>query len=390
MGLQPSASKTGLLLACQKPFDPELHLEPSEADEPALYGSGWHEVEAKLFRGALADSGRRYDQAIDVAARKWGVRGAAAELRSHVRSSYRYLLSWLKKEGWNLKTLKVETSYAIPTDAAPGASVRKIPPPTEDAHEYRGVGRGEIPGTLDLECEHTDGRQYLILDHKTGYMEEDHYTGDTFAEPARLPQMLTLGLVAPPKKRLTLAIFHADRAGMPNVHHDVADPKELARHRARLGIALSRIGEGALRPGPQCDHCPARTVCPAHTAQILSGVSRALVAAGVEKLATANSNSSKLTVEEQAARMYELFKRLDEMREGFRLGLRKLVKAGGVVELGDGKTLEISEEEYETLSKSSITRALGKIAGERLIASLRKKGVVEQGTRERLIPRAGR
>ena len=63
------------------------------------------------------------------------------------------------------------------------------------------------------------------------------------------------------------------------------------------------------------------------------------------------------------------------------------MRDGAVVELDDGATLEMSTIEVETLSKSSIVRALGRVAGDKLIESLRKKGVIEKDKRERMMPR---
>lgn len=389
MGLQPSASKTGLLLACQRPFAPDVDSPFEEAGEPSRYGSAFHAVIAPLLASTLVDHGRRYDTAVDHAARKWQVKAAAHELHGHVRSSYRYLLSFLERGGWNLKTVKTETSYAIDVEAN---KARRVVGPSEDGHVYAGLRSGEIPGTVDLEVTSKDGSHTLILDHKTGFLPEDHFTGDSFAMPAQMPQMKTLGLVArtPPGKKMTLAIFHADRKGMPDIHFDGYDLDDRSRHRAALVEAMGRIGDGSLRPGPQCNVCPAATTCPARAADVMGAASAALLAAGAERLQTVNDNFSTLPVGRRAGRLIRLIKRLEKLTEMGRAEVRALVKAGELVEEDDGTTYELSTEEYETLSKSSIVRALGKPAGERLIASLRKKGVVEMSTKERLVPRAPR
>lgn len=387
MGMQPSASKTGLLLACQRPFDSELTYEREEADEPSRYGSAFHVLMAPLLLGKLVDQGARYDNTIEKTAKKWNVRAASQELHGHVRSSYRFLRKFLENGGWDFKTLKVETSYAI----KPLGKARRIEGPTEEDHVYSDLRSGEIAATLDVEIESKDGSHVLIGDHKTGFMAEDHYSGDSFAMPEKLPQMRTVGLIVPAsKKRRTLAIFHFDRKGLPDIHTGAYDRDASTYHATQLAEAIGRIGDGSLRPGPQCNVCPAWAACPAKAADIMGSASAALLAAGAERLQTVNSNFSTLPVGLRAGRLMTMIKALEKLTEMGRREVRQLVKDGELVEAADGTTYELSVEEFETLSKSSIIRALGKQNGEKLIASLRKRGVIETSTRERLLPRAPR
>lgn len=390
MGLQPSASKTGLLLACQRPFDPALALEADPPEEPARYGSAFHVVIADVLTGKLPDKGPRYDKAIDKAAHRWGVRPAAEELAAHVRSSSRYLLKFFAEGGWNLKTLKVETSYAIPV--ADDKPARRIEAPSEEEHRYAGLREGEIAATLDVEITSKDSKHVMLGDHKTGYLAEDHYSGESFALPATLPQMKTIGLVTrstktKKRKTTTLAIFHFDRAGLPDIHFDRYEEVDAQEHRRRLAIALLRVGDGSLRPGPQCNVCPAASSCPARAADIMGAASSALLAAGAERLQTVNDNFSTLPVGVRAGRLMALTRRLEKVTEMARAEVRRLVEAGEVVEEPDGTTYELSHEFYETLSKASVIRALGKTAGERALARMRKQGLVEEKERVRLLPR---
>ena len=387
MGLQPSASKTGLFLACQRPFDPAVTLEHDEAEEPARYGSAFHEVIAPLLAGTLADSGRRYDTAIDRVARQWGIKPAAAELHGHVRSSYRFLKKWFEQNGWNLKTIKTETSYAIDPEAS---TTRKLEAPSEEDHVYAGLRSGEIAATLDVEIESVDRGHVLIGDHKTGFMAVDHYSGDSFAMPAKLPQMRTMGLIAQKARKKSLAIFHFDRQGLPDIHFDRFEKSDEAEHRAALTRALARIGDGSLTPGPQCGVCPAASTCPAHAADIMGSASAALLAAGAERLQTVNDNFSALPVGLRAGRLMALIKNLEKLTEMGRAEVRRLVEAGEVVEGPDGTTYELSRETYETLSKASVMRALGKTNGEKRLAKMRKEGLIEEKERVRLLPRAPR
>lgn len=337
---------------------------------------------ADLFSG-MPEKGPRFEKAVAKAASDWNVKGASHELAGHVHSSYRFLLAWLTHNGWHSSPahVRVEKSYAI--EVATGR-VREIAAPSAEDHVYADLLEGEIAATADLETTSIDGKRTLMLDHKTGYVD----TG--FVEPARLPQMKTLGLIPfdlHPKKQHVLAIFHADRQGMPNVHWDEYPAQEADDHRAALGRALSRIGDGSLRPSKECERCPAASTCPARSADILSATSAAMVSAGIERLSTANGNWDTLTNEERAGRLYVMLRALKQLDEAGREEIKRMVQAGAIVELPSGEVLTISSEEYEGLSKASIVRALGKLEGERLIASLRKKGVVEKSKRERLLPK---
>ena len=144
MGLQPSASKTELFLACQRPFDPAVTTEPTFATEPMRYGSAFHASIALLLLKALKKpEGALYEKAVIAAAAKYDVRQHVKELAEHVRVSYEYLTSWLKKHGWT-RIVEVEQSYAIS-----GGSPRKIDGPSDEDHFYSDLRPGEIAGTVD-------------------------------------------------------------------------------------------------------------------------------------------------------------------------------------------------------------------------------------------------
>lgn len=61
------------------------------------------------------------------------------------------------------------------------------------------------------------------------------------------------------------------------------------------------------------------------------------------------------------------------------------MKSGAVIETREGKVLAIQTQNYETLSKKSVLEALGKVAGEKELARLRKKGAIREATREMLV-----
>ena len=259
MGLQPSASKTALLLACQRPFAEDVAADTTFATEPMRYGSAFHEVEALLLLKVLKKAeGALYTKAVEDAAKKYDVAPHTRELVEHVRAYHAFLSAWLLRHGWT-RVVEVETSYAI--DPA-RLEVRKIAEPSAEEHKYADLRVGEVAGTVDLIAEDPEGKRTLVLDHKTGFVDAG------FSEPARIPQMKTLGLTVNPVAydRIELAIGHADRQGLPNVHSDVYDPRDAGAHRKDLDVALGRIGDGSLRPNEFCPRCPAAPTCPARAA----------------------------------------------------------------------------------------------------------------------------
>ena len=122
----------------------------------------------------------------------------------------------------------------------------------------------------------------------------------------------------------------------------------------------------------------------------MGSASAALLAAGAERLQTVNDNFSALPVGLRAGRLMALIKNLEKLTEMGRAEVRRLVEAGEVVEGPDGTTYELSRETYETLSKASVMRALGKTNGEKRLAKMRKEGLIEEKERVRLLPRAPR
>ncbi|MDE2022238.1 MAG: PD-(D/E)XK nuclease family protein [Patescibacteria group bacterium] len=372
MGLQPSASKTALLLSCTRPFGPEIEIEADPPSVPMRYGSAFHEVLAAALRVyPKAFPAARYAKAVDAAAARYDVRGAAAELAGHVRGSLKVLSNWLDRE--KLAVEEVETSYAI----VPGGAVRRIAPPDE-SHVYD-IREGELPGTVDLIAR--GNKRAVILDHKTG----SHDPG--FARPSQLAQMRTLGLVRG-DALVEVGILHADRQGLPNIYVEPFEEREA--HAAALAAAMARIGDGSLRPGPHCGRCPARHDCPARSADILSEGTAALVDAANVLLdepatPTALAPRGSVSLEARAAALYTLLKRFRALDKAGSAEIKRLVRAGALVEV-EGGVLELRAESYETLSKASIVRALGKVEGEKLIEKLRARGVVETATREKMVP----
>ena len=378
MGVQASASRSALLLICPRPFDPDTPVEDSTSGEPARYGSAFHQVIATCLRSKKALNPAQYAKAVDAAALRHDVRRSSAELAGHVRSSLKVLQNWLKREGLDEIT-QVETAAAVRPNADGTWEVRSIPPHDEE-HRYD-VEADEIPGTVDLVVRTGNRRRTVIIDHKTG-----SYATDDFARPSKIPQMRTLGLLGN-----EVGIFHADRLGLPMVYAEPYEIEDQKWHAKILHRALGRVGEGLMRTGPHCARCPAHDSCPAQAADLLSEGTAALVRATnalvvepIDPQAPLAPPLNGSTVETRAAALYDLLKRFRALEKAGSEEIRRLVRAGRLIETRNG-VLTLQEQTYETLSKKSVIDALGKVAGEKELKRLREKGAVREASREQLV-----
>jgi len=383
MGIQPSASRTGLLLECTRPFAEDTTIEPEPSREPARYGSAFHLVLAAMLRSKKPLPPAVYTREVDTAVKLYDVRHTAHELAGHVRSSHKVLMNWLTRQ--KLKIIEIEKAYAVnPVRWLEGAknAVRQIP--SHDEEHHYDVKPGELPGTVDMIV--GNDQVEMPLDHKTGFEDTD------FAQPSKVPQMRTLGLIVQAKRERNVAIFHADRRGLPIVYAEEYYDSDATKHAKALAAAFARIGDGFLRPGPHCGRCPAQDDCPARSADLLSESTAALVkAASVladepvdpRKSLAPMGNS---TIESRAAALYTLLKRFRALEKAGSEEIRRLVEDGKVVETVEG-VLEMSVQSFESLSKKSLMAALGKIKGERELKKLRELGALSTTTRKVIMPR---
>ncbi len=153
---------------------------------------------------------------------------------------------------------------------------------------------------------------------------------------------------------------------------------------------LQRLEQGKLLRGG-----PARIGCPAAAAHLLVE-SAAVLTEAANKLILEPIDPNALCalptepppagmLEVRAGALYDMLKRFRELEKAGSAELKRLVRLGSVIETKDGNVLTIREQTYETLSKKSVIEALGKVAGEKLLAQLRKKGVIREATREMLV-----
>jgi hypothetical protein len=390
VGVQPSASRTDLLLACPRPFDPEVEADPDFSGEAARYGSAFHQVIAACLSTAKGkrplEKTAAYTREVDRAASAFDVKSAAHELAGHVKGSVKVFRNWLERE--KLKVAKVERAFAIKPRANGTWSAREISLPDED-HHYDNLAEGEVPGTVDVIAMSANRRRAAVIDHKTG-----SGNSDAFARPPTIPQMRTLGLALEGKAQPELGIFHADRRGLPALYAEPYEPLDQKSHAVALHRALSRIGSGFLRTGPQCEYCKAKTTCPAKAAELLGESTTVLVESAttlaadpIDPKGLLAPREDGLTVEERAGALYDLLKRFKRLEKAASAEIKRLVKDGAVIETRDGKVLTIQRYFAESVSKKSIVAAFGHAKAEKELRRLRAAGALFESPREKVVPK---
>jgi hypothetical protein len=212
-------------------------------------------------------------------------------------------------------------------------------------------------------------------------------------------QLRTLGLIAADRvdrgEAVEVGVFWADRKGLPQVYVEPYERDAQRAHAAELHAGLKRIGSGFLRTGKHCTYCPAQQSCPAYRANLLAESTAILVrtanAFAVEPIdpkalyALPTEEEPETSLEVRAGALYELLKRFRELEKVGSAELKRLVKAGAIIETKEGKVLTIRTQTFETLSKKSVLEALGKVEGEKELARLRKKGAIVESEREMLV-----
>jgi hypothetical protein len=360
VGAQVTASRVHQLLKCARPFDPDVELEEDDPGEPARYGSAAHELMDIIVQSGSLD----LEDAVN-AVTKWALPpGLAKELLVHVQDAAHTLQKWLIKDNpWGEKFSLVDTEVHLAWNPATGKA-RGVAF-DEETHHYE-LLPGEIGGTYDLLVKSKN--RTVVLDYKTG----DY---GVFHEPARYPQMRTLALMT---GATSVAILHTPRGGVPPVVYAddiVADDEQ--DFLKQLRAAMARIGDGSLTPGKeQCKYC--RAICIAKNASLVEDASKSVA------MVLGSPGGLSPRSAEDLGRFHMMLGDLKRLADAARADLKARVLAGEVIERPDGKVLVIEEREYETVSKSSIVDAMGKVGGEKLITALRKKGCLKVGVRQEL------
>lgn len=352
--MKPSMSKAAELIACQWWAAPDLTATlPEVVGEPAEYGTAFHEV---LARSLLH---RKLQKPLSAMQGKW------PELAEHTADSFKEIMRWLGGENpWqhNFQGLyAMEVSVAFDVHAG---TARTIDNPTAQGHVYEDCSENELPGTADLIVWPRRGTNdpLLVLDHKTGV---------TCDPPDQSAQLKALALAAAKmmpsswKGPIIGAINHSPREGAPTVYATEFYAEALREFHHALEEAWNRIGDGTLRPGPQCKYCPALAVCPTQ--------STLLVALGKNQLALSETP-------EDVGRVHDALEIYAELAEQLKAWMKETVQKIGPGIKKNGRLLVLNERSRETISKAAITRALGTVKGNALIEKGRKEGWVTTTT----------
>lgn len=333
--MNPTASKSGLLLQCGRPFSDDVEVDIDEGDARTIYGVQFHANMRALAEGV-----------------EMPFPGPPAY--NAKEAAWPHLQRWLADEG--LVIVGAEKSLA--TDLRGDARECVF---HEEGHWYETLS-GEIAGTYDLLAR--GGDRLVVLDYKTGDWGNWLY-------PSKLPQLLTLALFT---NATEVAVMHAPRDLPPVIYCEPLAGDAIELHRTALNQAMGRINDGSLRPGPECVYCPAKISCPAKDSSLVKR-GTALVHSMVEGGLRANVSLG------DAHLFLQEFARLDKR---LRETIKERVMGGEEIYRRDGKKLTILEKSVRNLSMASIVRALGKEEGEKVIAELTAKGCVESGVRSEL------
>lgn len=302
------------------------------------------------------------------------VTACAEELEGHLFNSLPRLFAWLDTIP-DPKQVFVEMSLAFNVKTF---DVRVIENPTAENHHYT-LHENEVAGTVDLAVLSGSGRRQrlYVTDHKTG-------EGD-FSRPDKLPQIKTLSLMLqrhllPNGPHVTAGIFHAFRRGLAKMYTDDILASDLKQHGVSLREAMARIGDGSMRPGAQCDRCPARTGCPAGDSELLTRTETLLNKSNVfgsELLLTGNSNTG-LSRNEQLGYLYEIIRNGEALAARARQMISAEMAMGALPILPTGKVLVSKTRNVERLSKREFVQAYGKLAAERMFDKWRRDGALTQ------------
>jgi hypothetical protein len=359
--LQITASKVGLLLECQRPFDPEVELDPEEIGEGALYGTEFHRLMARMREG--------HRDAV------------VGQMGPHLKAAWECLQKWLGGDNEWGKFEIVSGEQPLASRFLPAGRAHLVFSRhcdfQEEGHHYD-LKPGEIGGTPDLLARRVKVAKndpigdstifdiFAVIDYKTGSYED-------YSNP-KTPQMLTLALQTGAD---IVAILHTPPGGLPVVYARQVTREELIAHAKRIQKARHRIGDGSMRPGGYCRWCPAKGSCPTQVGELIQKTT-ALAEAAIGRAGISADTMPDL------GRFLPMATELEKLLKVARDFAKEEVRNGAVIERADGKVYTLQTVTRESLSKSSVVEALGKTAGEKEIDRLRELGVIKTTTYEEL------
>jgi hypothetical protein len=394
-GIQPSASRSALLLECAYWIGKEV--DHGLSSEPARYGTAFHALLAKTL--SVGDTAQVQTTWAKEIAHQYDLPENASELVQQVDAARQVLHRWLARNNpFRIDFVAAKPTWRLEAALAltPLESARWIKPHDKE-HRYHDLKEGEIPGTLDLGLSPrpTAKTPLVVMEHKTG--EED------FSRPLDKAQLLTQAAGAMRATRQTNAIvgvLHARRRGMPKIYAERVALRDLATYEGRLQRQLKKIDDGSMRPGPWCQYCPAKTVCPARDAELLStagdvltgltAAGGALSASGVaaNDVAIVKTSPASLALDKRLGLLYSIVRKAEAITGRVRQEIKDALLSNPhlLPQTLEGEYLSIRTYEKESLSKSSVLEAYGKIEGDRQLNRLREAGAIKVSRVQQLWP----
>lgn len=357
---QITASGVGRLLQCSAPWHPSTVVEREKAGEAAIYGTAIHAVlssdislaEASMRTGVPVEEIRTHVDAITDAVRDF-IAG------NNPWGSALTPIGWEVPRGRRLyNPTHTDVTVSPPFDAVLDVETHIYVPVLEESDSL--APGATVYGTADLVLHDLDNGSVAVLDYKTGQ----------HVEPTALtPQMLTLAWLFEAQYSV---IVHAPRGEPVRIYAETVPYLELDTFVSKLQARALDIFEGRLAysPGPECHYCPARSNCPVELGSNIVAAN-AIVRAAPDALALESISMGE---------MHLLLSRLESITDAAKAKIRSAVLAGEIVERPDGKTLVATTKSRESLSKSSILRALGPEAGQALIDELKAAGAITEST----------
>lgn len=358
----PTASQLALAMECTHSFTSGLPW-PKETDTGRFaFGNAAHDAaEAFLISGS-------YD--LDAIAR---ARDLAASERHRLAATVGHVTSLIES------TIERGCMIAAELPLAYNVKTRKARIMKRKNHrDYSDRRPFEFTGTLDVVA--VESGKVAVLDWKTGAPK---WTDEA------VWQMKYAGLAAAKlvgASEVSTALLYVDEDGIKeDVHH--LDAFDMAEAADRLDLLWDDLHKGPTPPVPGV-HCTAN-YCK------LAGVCSATRAALAETVA---SRSALIATEEDAARVWAMLPQAEAAIKAAKEQIRHMAYKKPIPLL-NGKRLAIVEQSRETIeldahtaalvpdaarefstSKAAIEAALGKAAGQQLIASLRAAGAVREKT----------
>ena len=306
--MRVSASKLGMLRACQWFARPEVKWQRDDPGPAAQLGTTTHELIAATVEGrkmSVAD-----DRATSMAASA---------------------LEWLTGR-WEGAEWIAEPAYVL--DTATGAARlhgRNI------GRNYPRLAEPELAGSADLVMA---GDAAVLIDFKTGRREN--------VEPVESnQQMLTLALAAARAHgaRTVRAVLAFVGPSGVTTDEAVFDALDLDAHAAELRATVAAIPTSEPKPGKHCQYCPARAVCPA--------MGTALATVTPRTRLPIVQRSEDFVSPEHVAEQYLTLRAAKVAIEQAWGAIRSYVDTHGAVDLGNGHTYARRETKRESISLDS-------------------------------------